>query len=194
MSQRMKRLGLWLGLPLVLLIAVVFVVPALRVRVLGALRGEPFFEGRPASAWAADLADNRDGTRAAASLKKGGRAALPVLMELALHGTPEVQPNARAVIVQIGDLAVPALTKSLEASSAEERRLAASVFGELGAGAKPALPVLVRLLKDPDKDVAKSAAAALEKLGPAAAPAVPELTALLKDGDTALKVKTAALL
>ena len=50
MSQRTKRLGLWVALPLVLLIAVVFVVPALRVRVLGALRGEPFFEGRPASA------------------------------------------------------------------------------------------------------------------------------------------------
>src|SRR2546430_398294 len=140
MSQRMKRLGLWLGLPLLLLVAVVFVVPGLRVRVLGALRGEPFFEGRPASAWATDVVDSRDGARAASSLKKGGRAALPVLMELALHGSPEAQPKARAVIVQIGDLAVPTLTKSLEASSAEERRLAASVFGELGAAAKPALP------------------------------------------------------
>src|SRR5207244_12802183 len=155
---------------------------------------EPFFEGRPASAWAADLVDSRDGARAAASLKKGGRTALPVVMELALRGSSEVQPKARAVIVQIGDLAVPALTKSLASSAAEARRLAASVFGELGAGAKPALPALVRLLKDPDDDVAKTAAAALAKLGPAAAGAVSELTALLEGSDAALKIKAALLL
>src|SRR5438445_10523915 len=101
MSQRMKRLGLWVGLPLLLLVAVVFVVPALRVRVLGALRGEPFFEGRPASAWAADLRDSRDGARAAASLEKGGRTALPVGMELALRESSEVQPRAQAVPVQV---------------------------------------------------------------------------------------------
>src|SRR5258708_18080293 len=110
------------------LITIALIVSGVRVRVLGFFRGEPFFDGLPASAWSQELESEEkasEGKRAFERLQKGGKAALPVLMELAFHDNVPGQSQARELLARQGASAVPALVKALGKSSAGDRKLAA---------------------------------------------------------------------
>src|SRR4051794_39125882 len=75
----------WIVLAVVLLAgaaAAVFLDP--EQRLLGVLRGEPFFRGRPAGYWRGQLLDANPAARDAArqALQDGGAEAVPVLVRL----------------------------------------------------------------------------------------------------------------
>src|SRR5437868_7122438 len=77
-----KRIGLVVLALMIVLLAVAFVEPTGTVP--GLLRGESFYGGRPAHVWARALRDPNVDEQAVAvqQLKAGGRAAMPVLIEV----------------------------------------------------------------------------------------------------------------
>lgn len=125
--------------------------------VRGYVRREPFFEGRPASAWASRLRDvsEQQVVESRRRLKAGGAAAVPVL----------------AAIVE---------TKSTDWGSATVRVTAADLLAEMGPAAADAIPALINALSDPDAAVRSRAAEALGVVGPGNAQVVAALTAQLK--------------
>jgi HEAT repeat protein len=50
-----RRWRLWLGLVLLLFVAASFLLPAVRWRVIGWVKGEAFYEGRPTSYWSKEI-------------------------------------------------------------------------------------------------------------------------------------------
>jgi HEAT repeat protein len=200
MSWRRRSLLIILAAT-VLLASVLLGVPALRVKVFGMLRGESFYAGWSTSAWKesltqeqAEIGGREVSSSAYQDLKRGGKAALPVLLELALDSNPPVQAQARRLLAQLGDDAIPALSKLLKDPSTNTRRTAAATAADMGGRAKPLVPLLARLLDDADEEVQRAALAALDGLGPAAAAAVPDLIFLLDNSDPSLKAQAAGVL
>jgi HEAT repeat protein len=152
----MKRKWL-VGLPvLVLLVGVaVYFEPTGVVR--GWWHGELFFQGRPTNYWRRALRDDDPAgqVRAAAALKGGGLAAIPVLAAVLNEDRP-------------GDW-----------QAAQERCKAAEILGEMGPEARMAAPMLMTALNDPDPAVRKAIIVTLDKLGVPAEHMVPRLIALL---------------
>jgi HEAT repeat protein len=134
--------------------------------VLGTLRGEPFYGGRPASYWRKELLDDAPGARtnAVKALADGGQGAVPVLVELLRESGPDK-------------------------ASAEVRWTAALALGHVGPGATAAVPALIEALDDPEPLVRLSAADALGKVGPAAGDAVPKLAEMLKTDEPVRVIK-----
>jgi HEAT repeat protein len=64
------------------------------------------------------------------------------------------------------DVAVPALTKSLQDPRSEMRASAMRALGEFSELAKQALPALTNLLNDPDPDTRTNAATAIKRIAP----------------------------
>src|SRR5690348_9154939 len=98
--------------------------------VWGRLRGEAFFDGRPTGSWRRALKDH-DPTvhvRTLDALKKGGPAAVPVLVALLRDGEAGW-------------------------AGAEVRWTAAELLGQIGEPAADAVPALVTALSDPDAHV-----------------------------------------
>src|SRR5579884_512240 len=85
--------------------------------VLGRLRGEPFFGGRPASWWGRELrsSDPAAHVRAETALQEGGAAAVPVLVVLLRDGNGGW-------------------------GAAESRWMAADLLGRIGPDARGAVP------------------------------------------------------
>ena len=103
----------WIALALVLLLGVggAWVLLDPESRVLGAVRGEPSFGGRYASAWLHDLAgrDPTDRSVAGEKLRLGGSESVPVLTYvLTADAPPEARWRAADVLGQIGVAARPA--------------------------------------------------------------------------------------
>src|SRR5262249_23465756 len=146
MSQK-KRILLCVLLALVLVVSAGFLVPAIRVRVLGFFRGEAFYDGLPASSWSQRLQsewpDAGPFMPIYFDLRDAGKAVLPVLMEIAFTDKSPGQEQAKVLLVDQGDAAVPLLTKVLKKSAAEDRKLAALLLGAIGNKAKPAVPTLI---------------------------------------------------
>ncbi|MCI0639922.1 MAG: HEAT repeat domain-containing protein [Gemmataceae bacterium] len=183
--SRIKRVLLGLLLVLLLAAGIAFAVPALRVKVLGFLGGESFFDGRPYSAWRDDL-KGEDSSAALDQLKRGGVDAIPMLLELARAGDDDLYAKSTALLVELGDKAAPALAKSL--GQPDDKVTSLHVLGKIGRKAKGAAYPLVRFFND-SKDKAEKLAvlSILASMGPAAHEAMPDLTRVLKDGDTELK-------
>jgi HEAT repeat protein len=158
-----KRLAAGCALLLLAATAVAFFEPT--GTVLGKLRGEKFYGGRPTSVWRKELLDRAPGaqTNAVMALADGKAGAVPVLIDL-LH---------------TGDAA----------GGKEVRLMAALALGHAGPEAEPAVPALTELLSDPSPDVRVAAAEALGKVGPAATGAVPGMAALLKEDQPARVVR-----
>src|SRR5258708_7829997 len=121
----MKRWLIWVGVVLIVLVGVVLFEPT-RV-VLGYLKGESFFAGRPTSYWRNALKDpapniNMNTLRA---LKEGRKAAVPMLIDLRAQDGPN-------------------------AGDAETRWTAVEILGQIGLDAKAATPALLAALKDAD--------------------------------------------
>ncbi len=121
-------------------------------RLAGALRGDPWFRGRPATAWRNDLASSDENTRALAAEQLKDGAAVPVLEALLKSGGPP-----------------------------EPRWRAADVLGQIGPPARPAGPALVAALSDPDPTLRDVAVRSVGKLAPDVPGAVPKLVELFPD-------------
>lgn len=108
---------------------------------------EPISEGRPLSAWIADLKEPAPQTRNAAAYEIAGMG-----------------PAAVA--------AVPALIEALDDPAAAVRYPVTIALLEIGPGAKAAVPRLLRMMEEEINDeIAASARRALKRIDPAAVPA-----------------------
>lgn len=121
---------------------------------------------------------------------KEAQAAIPDLIELL-----DVNHDAKFTLAEIGETAVPALSKALKDKSKNVRQNAAIALSRIGKKAKAAVPNLIEALKDSDGQVRSYAAEALAEIGKEARAAVPLLIALLKkDGTSDVRRNAAAAL
>jgi HEAT repeat protein len=189
----MKKV-LLIGVILVALVAVgaVFLDPTCVL--LGMLKQDSFFHGRPTTYWNKALRDPNPSVHqeTLSTLKTGGPAALPVLVELVR------QPNSDWTVTEVrctaADLlggmgpsareAAPALVEALRDPDAHVRSVAVTALGEIGADASEAVPALVALLKTED---CLKAVLALKAFGSEAMAANPALVELLKDKDPTIR-------
>src|SRR5438034_1140724 len=137
-----KRWLLWLGIGVVVVAGAVLLDPTCVVR--GFLRGEKFYRGRPTTYWGGALKnqDPAGHVETVKTLKEGGAAAVPVLVELLRQD-------------QKGDWA-----------SSGVRWMAADLLGQIGVDASASVPVLVEALKDDDAQVRAVAARSLMAIAP----------------------------
>lgn len=156
----------------------------------GFLRREPFFDGRPASAWASRLRDvsEQQIVESRRKLKAGGAAAVPVLASIVETrstnwGTATVRVTAADLLGELGPAAadaIPALINALSDTDATVRSRAAEALGAVGPGNPQVVGALTAQLKTAD---ARSAARGLARCGAAALTATDALIALLDNAD-----------
>lgn len=161
------RLIVSLGVVLALLAAGVWLEPT--GVVLGWMNGEAFYQNRPRRYWSKALISSDPVTQAQthSALTEGGRAAVPVLVE----------------VLQKDD-------------NAEARWKAADLLGRLGTQAREepaALSALAAALKDADPHVRAVAAASLASVGPAGPDAIPALKEMLSTPDCLPALRALAL-
>jgi HEAT repeat protein len=186
-----RRLLLALGLVLVLGAALALLEP--NGALLGWLRGEAFFRGRPASGWARRLrdADPAEQERAVSALREGKGSAVPVLLVLLRGGEEGVSCHAALTLGGIGPEArgsVPALVSALDEGGPRARECAAQALGQIGLPDERAIAALRRALKAPEAAVRREAVKALGLLGPAANAARADVKALLADPEQEVRV------
>lgn len=145
-------------------LAVALILTPLRFMVLGAVRGEATYHGKPTCYWAHELASDEGSAAAYQELQDGRSDAVPVLVAGLGCDTPKV------------------------------RRACAAILGQCGAEAQPAVPNLARCLKDPDPILRQVAAEALGLIGPAAHEALSALREALKDGAANVRTTAAVAL
>jgi HEAT repeat protein len=160
--------------------------PAARVR--GWLTGQPFYQGRAASAWEADLHSSDEVKAAAArdALAAGKGEAVPVCVWVLEHaGEPEARGRAADALKQMGKDAKPAGPAVLAALSDPDplvRGVAAQAAEELAPDLPDgAVPKLVAAFPS------VPAIRAVAKYGARGSEAVPKLVGLLKSEDTAVR-------
>ncbi|SRR5581483_10112146 len=161
-------------------------------RLAGALRGDPWFRGRPATAWRNDLTSRDDNTRDLAAEQLRDGAAIPVLEALLKSdGPPEPRWVAADALGKIGPPArpaAPALIAALNDPDPQVRTVAAKAIGQLAPDVPGAVPALVGLFPDVD------AIRAVAQFKGAAADAVPKLTELLTHPDAKVRWNAARAL
>jgi hypothetical protein len=160
-TKRRRRL---LGLLALTALVGVLAVPAVHWRLIGWWWGEPFWQGRPASYWRAEVADSElllawSGRRMATN----GFPAAPPLILLARRSGP-LDPVLRWLADQL--------------DRPELASLYHSPFLNRDASA---VPVLTALLRDPEPKVRLYAVHSLAYLGEAARPAWPALRGMAGD-------------
>jgi HEAT repeat protein len=149
----------------------------------GWLRGEPFFEQRPANYWRRQLHSSDPAAQAEAlqRLRAGRQAAVPVLVDLLREKSadPEQRWRAAELLGAIGPdaaNAVPTLLAARQDADPHVRTVVVQTLGKLAPASAEAIPVLVEAL---DTDERVPALRALASFRALAAPAVPNLRALL---------------
>ncbi len=177
----------WLVLALVLLFVVALAAylfdPDSRLK--GLLGGDPWYHGRPATAWHDDLATDDENTRSLTAEQLKDPEAIPVLVHLLKSDGP-AEPRWRAadVLGQIGPparAAGPALVGALNDPDPTVRTVALQAIGKLAPDVPGAVPALVELF--PDVEAIRTVA----RFKAAGAGAVPRLTELLKHPDAAVR-------
>jgi HEAT repeat protein len=161
-------------------------------RLKGWVRGDPWYRGRPATAWRADLARGDENARALAAQELRSPDALPVL-EALLRGDGPAEPRWRAadVLGQLGPparAAAPALVAALDDPDPHVRAVAVRSLGRLAPDVPGAVPALVGLFPD------LGAIRAVAEFRAAGAEAVPRLTELLNHPDPAVRRNAARTL
>jgi hypothetical protein len=147
MTRRRKLLAAGAALAVV---AVTLSFPAVHWPLVGWLRGEPFYRGRPASYWAA--------------------AVEPLSTHFILNAP------APGIECYAPDCLFPGLRKRL--GRPVPSRLLPAAEAPFGEGDSAAVSVLVVLLRHPNESVQMHAAWALARVGPPARDAVPDLREL----------------
>ena len=150
---------------------------------------EPMVNGKPLSAWIAQLKDKdaqkrNEATQSISQLGIQARPALKALVPLLGDTDVGVRYNAAGALAAIGPDAVGPLKDALKDANADVRQTAAYGLGLLGPAAHDAADALAALLKD-DKEalVRQAAAQSLGQLGPEVKSAVPALAAAVKDAN-----------
>jgi HEAT repeat protein len=189
----MKRKGI-LAAVIVVAIAVVAALFEPTGVVRGFVRGEPFYEGRPASTWALRLNDANPRVKedAQRSLKTGGAASVPVLAAIAKAPNSDwasvpVRVMAIDILANIGpaaDSAIPALLGALADRDSVVRSQAAAALGAVGPNDDGALSALIAELATPN---ALAATKALVRCGPASVRGTPGLVKLLSNEDPEIR-------
>jgi HEAT repeat protein len=151
-------------------------------RVPGWVGGEPFFQGRSATAWRRDLRKTDEVATAAAQKAladgKGDAVAVCAWLLSPAHA-PETPVRLRAAdaLRQMGKAAAPAAAELVAALADPEqqvRGVVAQAVGELAPDVPGAVPALVKQF--PDRDAIRAVA----RFKAAGAAAVPQLVVLLK--------------
>lgn len=177
----MRRRVIWgaAGLLAVAAVAAVAFDPAARVR--GWVGGEPFYQGRAATAWRTDLGagDEARAAAAQAALAAGGGDAAPVCARL-LRTAPDAGVRVRAAdaLRQMKKAAAPAaadLVAGLDDPDPHVRDVCARAVGELAPDVPGGVAALVARFPD------ATAIRAVSNFKTAGAAAVPALTALAAD-------------
>jgi HEAT repeat protein len=187
----MKRRWLLLsGIVLALAAGAVLLVPEMRFALLGGIRGERFYQGRPTSHWVHILHKGKDEERANAAEALGeiGPAAdvVPALIAALEDENEFVIRRAADSLGKFGPdavSAVPALVRALKDKDNRFRLEVARVLGDFGeGGAKEAVPALIETVrKDSNATTKMFAIASLRNLGAEAHVAIPVLVEALKD-------------
>jgi HEAT repeat protein len=163
-------------------------------RLFGHLRGEPFFQGRAASAWHRDLrsSDEAESSAAIDQLVAGKRDAVPVCAWVLRTATePEGRFRSADALGKIGKDAAsagPELIAALADTDPLVRGVAARSVAAVTPDAAEAVPALMKLFPDVD------AIRAVSRYGKAGAPAVPRLIELLKHDDSVVRWQSARAL
>jgi HEAT repeat protein len=190
----------------VILVGSVLLVPASRWTLIGWIRGESFYQGRPTSYWSQQIRayqhrvppssidrlmatlglsapNHREPPLEAMLGQEPDPAAVPVLTELLGDPDDQVRYHAANTLSHCGPkagAAVPALVKMLRDPNIYDRRNAAKTLAHIGPAAKEAVPDLIEALKDEDEWVLYHVAMALGRIGPDAREAVPGLIQVLR--------------
>src|SRR6266511_3969450 len=116
MARRWKKHFLiWLTAVLLVGTGIVLYVPALHWGLIGLVRRESFFHGRPTSYWRLELMNPT--SRAAEELAQGRAAAVPVLVEILNGQGRGLRARAAHLLGRIGppaEAAIPALQEAME--------------------------------------------------------------------------------
>jgi HEAT repeat protein len=189
----MRKRSILIGILVLAVLALVALFEPTGV-VRGFARGEPFFEGRPASTWAKRLHDENPKVKedSQRSLKSAGPAAVPVLA--AIVAAPADDWSAGPVRILAADIlaglgpaaraAVPVLVEALADRDASLRSHAADALGAIGPNDPSVVAALIAQLGTAD---ALAATKGLGKCGAAALPATGALIKLLKSADSEVR-------
>jgi hypothetical protein len=170
-TKRRRRL---IGLLALAALAGTVAVPAVHWRLIGWARGEPFYRGRPASYWRAEVAACDVGQVGCPGLVLGDAPPRPPTIYL----EPRSGPLDLALQWLAEHLGLPGLRGPDEPP--------------LGDGDASAAPVLIALTGDPDPKVRCYAAQSLGRLHLDGRPAIPALRRLLDDRSAVLPEITVA--
>jgi HEAT repeat protein len=192
-----KRWLLRLGLTLLLGLGVVAIVPQWRWPILAWLQGhahEQKFADRPSSYWAETLKGETDD--AVQTLARGGRLAVPVLLEVLHDDDPQSRSGATRSLGRIvlhEPVVLLDLLAELKNGDSKIRAAVAEVvlLAAHDQGADPrmlaAVPCLIEAAKDPAAEVRVSAVRAIGCLAPSDREAIPVLIEALKDPDLGVR-------
>lgn len=144
----------------------------------------PATRGRPAEAWAADLAKHDRAVRdaAVAALTDIGEPGVPLVVPHLDSKDPGTRYSALAVLAAVGPGALPqaeVVTARLADTDAQVRAEAAYTLGRLGKDAPMAVAPLTKALSDTDWYVRWRAATALGGLGHWAETAIEKLESVV---------------
>jgi HEAT repeats len=180
-----RRWRLWLCLALVFLVWAGLLYPPFHWRLIGWMRGEAFYQGRPTSYWRQKIQQYQHSTmeERQASHDHWMRKVEEFLglqsNDLLKHPYTELN-NPSAVD---NSAAVPVLLQLLQDSDPLIRGTAALEIANYRRPTGPAIPILIDLLEDPDPYVRASAAMSLLDVKEA----VPPLLRLLNDEDLGVR-------
>ncbi len=190
-----RRLPIWFVIAFLVGMGVVWLFPASRYRLIGLLRNESSFLGRPASYWANALKKGPTGD--IKLLRHGGAAAVPVLAELAQYEEDEVRVEALLALAVMGPEAKGAAPVLLELLSSERSPpvldLAKQIL--LQVDRQAAMLGCLELLKKSTTIHSRSCALdGLDRIGPEDAVAVEPLTKALDDENLLVRAVAAKAL
>lgn len=186
----------------IILAAMILIIAALIVavvldpdrRVIGRINGEPFCNGRAASAWEDDLARDDDVKSAEAlqALVASKGDAVKVCAWILSRGSePSARGRATDALAQMAKEAVSARAELVIAVTDPDpvvRGIAIRAVGEMAPDVPGAVPALTT--RFPEGEAIQATA----KFGPAAAEAVPALRSMLKYADPAVRWQAARAL
>jgi HEAT repeat protein len=197
-----------------LFVAASFLLPAVHWRVIGWVKGEAFYDGRPTSYWSQAISnwleDPMDVTStpnwldewkqylgwstessAVATLSENPDAR-PVLRQLSKDPNAQVRRTALGMLIaEKGQEAIPILIEGLKDEYSGVRLDAAFALLEYDADAHLAIPALVGGLKEESSDVRLEAVRALGRIGGRIPGSVHPLAAVLHDPVPEVRIETA---
>lgn len=164
--------------------------PAVRAHAARALGhiGSDASEATPALVKALSDADphvRRAAIEALHNIRPNPETIVDALQKALEDPDPAVGVTALNCLTDLGEAAVPTLSKALE--NPKTRYWAALGVGELGADGKAAVPALIAALEDKDGQVQREVLLALGKMGEYAAPGVPQIIPLVGSADPAVR-------